>query len=119
MARRKRTSPSIERARTRAAALESIDPALDLGNGLTLASYKAKIEAADAKLASYNARLSELDGLLNTLQSAEEDLDEYSARMLAGVGVKYGKDSDQYEQAGGTRTSERRSPRRKTTAPAT
>ncbi|HRQ37711.1 MAG TPA: hypothetical protein PLD25_07335 [Chloroflexota bacterium] len=26
--------------------------------------------------------------------------------MLAGVGVAYGKDSSQYEQAGGTRTSE-------------
>ena len=33
--------------------------------------------------------------------------------MLAAVGVKYGKDSTEYEQAGGTRTSERKSPSRK------
>lgn len=38
--------------------------------------------------------------------------------MLAGVGVKYGKNSDEYEQAGGTRTDERKSPRR-SRAPAT
>jgi hypothetical protein len=33
--------------------------------------------------------------------------------MLAGVGSKYGKDSSEYEQAGGTRTSERKPPVRK------
>ena len=38
--------------------------------------------------------------------------------MLAGVGVKYGKDSSQYEMAGGTRTSEiKRSPRKKAASP--
>jgi hypothetical protein len=30
--------------------------------------------------------------------------------MLTGVGVKYGKDSNEYEKAGGVRTSERKSP---------
>jgi hypothetical protein len=33
--------------------------------------------------------------------------------MLAGVAAVYGKDSDQYEQAGGVRKSERKSPGRK------
>ena len=36
--------------------------------------------------------------------------------MLTGVGVKYGKDSNEYEKAGGVRTSERKKPvRTKTT----
>jgi hypothetical protein len=35
--------------------------------------------------------------------------------MLAAVGVKYGKDSNEYEEAGGTRKSERAAP---TPAPA-
>lgn len=118
MARRKRSSPSVDRAEPRAAALESIDPALDLGNTLTLAAYKAAITATNAKLSSYNTRLSEIDGILNDLETAETELDELSGRMLAGVGVKYGKNSDEYEKAGGTRTDERR-PIRRAAAPVT
>lgn len=92
----------------------SIDPALDLGNTLTSSSYKAAITAANAKLSVYNTRLSELDGILNELEAAEGELDELSARMLAGVGVKYGKNSAEYEKAGDTRTN----PSRRTPAPA-
>ncbi|MEN9575768.1 MAG: hypothetical protein RL514_3623 [Verrucomicrobiota bacterium] len=112
MARRKRNSPSIAGAQMRAASLKSIDAALDLGNGLTLAAYQAATDAADAHLTTYNTKLSELDGLLNNLEADEAGLDELSTRMLAGVGVKYGKDSDEYEQAGGTRTSDRKKSKR-------
>lgn len=41
-----------------------------------------------------------------------------SERMLAGVAARYGKDSSQYEQAGGVRKSERKRPTRKTKTPA-
>ena len=112
MARRKRTSDSIARAETRAAGLNSIDPKLDLGNGLTLDGYRKTIADAKSALEKYNTALSELDSLQNAVQSSEVDLDELSARMLAAVGVKFGKDSDEYEQAGGTRSSERKSPQR-------
>lgn len=74
MARRKRSSKTIDSAETRAAALESIDVALDLGNSLTLEAYKTAITAANTKLSTYNTRLSELDGLLNELQAAERSL---------------------------------------------
>lgn len=116
MARRKRTSPALDRASTRSDALESIDANLDLGNDLTLAAYKAAIEALDDRLSDYNTKLSELDGLLNQLEQAEVAMDELSTRMLAGVGVKYGKNSTEYEKAGGTRTSERKTPARKKAA---
>ena len=62
---------------------------------------------------TYNTKLSELDSLLNEIETDEGALDELSTRMLAAVGVKYGKDSDEYEQAGGTKTSDRKSPARK------
>lgn len=113
MARRKRSSPAVDSAETRAAALESIDPGLDLGNGLTLAAYKASITATNAKLAAYNTRLSELDGILNELDADEKSLRELSSRMLAGVGVKFGKNSFEYEKAGGIRTDERKSSMRR------
>ena len=120
MSRRKRSSDSITHAETRASGLTAIDAALDLGNGLTLVAYKQAITDTKSALDTYNSKLSELDSLLNGVEHKEADLDEKSARMLAAVGVKYGKDSDEYEQAGGTRSSERKSPERKskTLAPA-
>ena len=122
MARSKRTSPAADKATTRAASLASISPTLDLGNGATLASYQAAIADIAApetgKLAVYNAALSTLDGKLNELEAAEKALNTLSEKMLSAVGVKYGKDSDEYEQAGGTRTSERAPAKKKTAPPA-
>ncbi len=113
MARLKRTSSSVAFAENRINSLASIDAALDLGNNLTLAAYEAKKEAVKEKNDTYNTQLSELDGLLNKTESEEDELDELSTRMLAAVGVKYGKDSDEYEKAGGTKTSDRKlTPRR-------
>ena len=113
MARQKRNSTSVTFAQDRINSLASIDGKLDLGNSLTLAAYEAKKEAVKKKNDTYNTKLSELDGLLNEIETDEGALDELSTRMLAAVGVKYGKDSDEYEQAGGTKTSDRKSPARK------
>ncbi len=110
MARQKRTSASVKFAEDRATALASIDQALDLGNGLTLADYKTKTGALKTKNDEYNTDLSTLDGKLNDIEADERKLDDLSARMLAGVGVKFGKDSSEYEKAGGLRTSERKAP---------
>ena len=86
-------------------------------NGLKVADYKAKITAVKIKNDQYNSDLSDLDAALNAIQADEKALDDLSVRMLAGVGSKYGKDSTEYEQAGGTRTSERKAPVRKAKAP--
>ena len=54
----------------------------------------------------------QVDDALNLFGKAEDDLSVLSGRMLAGAGVKFGKDSSEYEKAGGTRTSEiKRAPR--------
>ncbi len=119
MARRKRTSASILAAKTRANGLKSIDPALDLGGNLTLAAFEAAIQGVEDQLDGYNEKLSALDAQLNALETAEASLDELSSRMLAATGVKFGKDSSQYEQAGGTRSSERKAAIRKSKTSAT
>jgi hypothetical protein len=119
MARQKRKSAAVDFAENRANALNSIDAALDLGNGLTLADYKTKTAALKEKNDKYNSDLSLLDESLNVIQADERALDDLSTRMLAGVGTKYGKDSNEYEKAGGTRTSERKPPLRKKNKPAT
>ncbi len=113
MARLKSSSTVIEKAQTRLASLSSIDPALDLGSGLTLAAYRAAIQDAQAKLEAYNNLLSQADEALNTLNAAEKELRSLSERMLAGAAARFGKDSDEYEMAGGVRKSERKRPVRK------
>ena len=117
MSRQKRFSDSIEKAAQRLNALRSIDPALDLGGGLTLASFETRIDEARGTLDDYNGLLSQVDAAYNQFTAAEQGVAEYSQRMLSGIAARYGKDSDEYEQAGGTRTSERRKfTRKKATA---
>jgi hypothetical protein len=108
MARQKRLSDSIEKAAQRLNALRSIDPALDLGGGLTLASFETQINEARTALDHYNGLLTQVDAAYNQFTAAEQLVAERSQRMLSGIAARYGKDSDEYEQAGGTRTSERK-----------
>jgi thiamine pyrophosphate-dependent acetolactate synthase large subunit-like protein len=44
------------------------------------------------------------------------DHDKLGSDRLTAVGLKYDKDSNEYEKAGGTRTSERKAPVRKAKA---
>jgi hypothetical protein len=108
MARTKRTSAVSEAAKLRLAGLQSIDPLLDLGGGLTVASFKADIEDVDGELNTYNTMLSDVDQVSNRLETKEDKLNDKSTRLLAAVGAHFGKNSDEYEKAGGTRTSERK-----------
>ena len=112
--KKKVSSPVIEASQARLTALSSIDKALDLGNGLTVAKYQAAIQDVQAKLAAYNTSLAQADEDANNLLAAEKELKALSGRMLAGVSAKYGKDSNEYEKAGGTRASEiKYAPRKK------
>ena len=106
MARQKKTSAVIEKAELRIASLKSIGNTLDFNGGLTVANYEAKVAEAKAMLEAYNTKLSELDGMLNAYQDKEQEVRSFSTRMLAAVAAAYGKESSEYEQAGGTRTSE-------------
>ena len=112
MAFKKSSSPVVESSRIRSAALGTIDPALDMGGDLTLAKYQAAIQDIQGRLDAYNAALSQADDAANNLRAGEKELRELSERMLAGVGARYGKDSSQYEKAGGTRKSEIKRPAR-------
>ena len=113
MSHRKRSSKLLDKANRRVAALRSINPKLDLGSGVTLEVYEASIEKVRTDLDAYNMVLSEVDAANNALIEAEKSLADLSERMLAGVATKYGKDSDEYEKAGGVRKSERKRAARK------
>lgn len=110
----------LEKAQARAASIKSIDGALDLGGGLTLAAFNTAITNTNTStaLGDYNQALAAADDKSNAFVTAETTLKDMSERMLAGVGARFGKNSSQYEQAGGVRKSERKSPTRKTKPPA-
>jgi len=102
----------LEKARTRVAAVKSIDPALDLGNGITVDNYELEANNLSANLAAYNTALSTVDDLYNTCIAQINVLRDWNERVLAGVATKYGKNSSQYEMAGGVKKSERKKPKR-------
>ena len=118
MVRRKRNSTTLETARQRLAGLKSINPKPNFGPTLDLDQYEQEINDYSAKLDKYNETLTLLDNLQNDLEPAETNLREKNKRMLAATGALYGPNSNEYETAGGTRSSERKRPTKKT-APTT
>ncbi|MBD2726352.1 hypothetical protein H6G96_08435 [Nostoc sp. FACHB-892] len=108
MARRKRTSVVLERAVRRAASINSIDPSLDLGNGLTLPAFLTLIETMRSKENAYNSALSSLDKLYREMLETEDKLGDMTEHMLMAVGTRYGKSSVEYGMAGGVPKSQRR-----------
>ena len=116
MASRKRSSQILEKAQRRLCGVRAIDGNCDLGHGLTAQGYAQVIEALRSKVNAYNTSLSTADGLRCELEEAEKMLSKYSERMLLGVAIKYGKDSDEYEAAGGVRKSNRKRSVRKAAA---
>ena len=113
MARRKRSSKALEKADRRIASLRSISPDLNLGNGLTVDAYTNLITDMRDRLAAYNTVLSTVDKTYNDMLLIEQKLGDYSELLLLGVATKFGKNSDEYEMAGGVKKSDRKRSTRK------
>jgi hypothetical protein len=113
MARRKRSSKALEKADRRIASLRSISPDLNLGNGLTVDVYTTLITDMRDRLAAYNTVLSTVDKTYNDMLLIEQKLGDYSELLLLGVATKFGKNSDEYEMAGGVKKSDRKRSTRK------
>ncbi|WP_026082345.1 hypothetical protein [Mastigocladopsis repens] len=108
MARRKRSSQMLEKAARRAASINSIDPNLDLGNGLTLPAFSTLIETMRTRENAYNSALSQLDKLYREMLQTERELGDMAEHMLLGVATRYGKSSVEYGMAGGVPKNQRR-----------
>ncbi|WP_035139294.1 hypothetical protein [Fischerella sp. PCC 9605] len=111
MAQRKRNSSALTKAERRIEGLQTINPDLDFGNGLSIATYNTMVNELREKLAAYNQARTMVDKTHNALVDAERALNNYSEHMLLSVASRYGKNSDEYEMAGGTRKSDRRKAR--------
>ena len=113
MARRKLVRVrDLDKGRTRLAGMKSIDPALDLGNDLTVANYQSEVQKTDDAVGLYNTTLSTIDDLYNAALAQIDTLKDWNERMLNGVASKFGTNGSQYEMAGGVRKSERKKPKK-------
>lgn len=116
--RPKKSSRAYSKASKRFAGLKSIDPVLDLGNGLTIAALEQQLLDFQNALNDYNAELSIVDAKTQRIRLAEKQLNESSERWLAAVISRYGKDSEEYQKAGGVRKSLRKRVAKKAALPA-
>ncbi|MGF1935828.1 MAG: hypothetical protein RM347_015815 [Nostoc sp. ChiQUE02] len=107
MSRRKRTSRVLEKAELRSTGLKVIDSNMDFGNNCDLQNLNKSIEQLRTMLDSYNTALAVIDSSKTKIDEMEKTLSNLTDKMLRGVAFKYGKDSSEYEMAGGVRDSER------------
>lgn len=110
MPRKKRGSKVYEKALQRMAALKSINSNFDFGNGVNAVSYQQAIDDFKISLDDYNFILSAADEKQSVLDNREDFLNDMNERTLSGAASQYGRDSIEYDQAGGTRTRERKKP---------
>jgi hypothetical protein len=118
MPQKKKVSPTIAKAKVRISGMKTIDPMLDFGNGMNITAYEAAIQDAEQRIEAYNMAIATVSQLQSSVAEAEAMLAELSERMLSTIAGRYGKKSDQYEMAGGTKRSARRRVAKKKTEPA-
>jgi len=107
MYRRKTTSPILAKAELRSSGLKAIDPNIDFGESRNLENMAQIMQQLRAKIDAYNTALAVINSSKTEIKELEKTLSDLSEKMLIGVAFKYGKDSREYEMAGGVRKSDR------------
>src|SRR2546423_4491815 len=85
------------------------NPTFTLGE-ITLLILQGKISSLRQKRDQVETLRTQLSALTNELQEQTVEMANVTTRARSGFRAVYGPDSSQYEQAGGTRTSERKRP---------
>ncbi|MBN3899545.1 MAG: hypothetical protein HWQ41_31045 [Nostoc sp. NOS(2021)] len=107
MSRQKRTSRVLEKAELRSAGLKAIDSNMDFGDNCGLKNLTQSIEQLRTMLDAYNIALAMIDSSKTKIDEMEKTLSNLTDKIVRGVAFKYGKNSSEYELAGGIRDSER------------
>ncbi|MEI6078582.1 MAG: hypothetical protein WCS94_23590 [Verrucomicrobiota bacterium] len=123
--KKREKSKAVDAAQTRLAAMKEIDKAqgevVNYGTvkePCTSATIDGQCKQIEADIEKYNGLLAQADELGNTIGQEEKDLNDAAARVLLGGQAKFGRDSSEVEQLGGTRTSERAKAKSKNSGPA-
>lgn len=88
------------------------NPTFSLGE-LTLTQLQAKIASLRAKRDHVQDLRTQLTAATNDTNTEGDDVNSLITRIRGGIRAVFGPDSNQYEQAGGTRQSERKRTTRK------
>ncbi|MBG1257929.1 hypothetical protein [Nostoc commune] len=107
MSRKKRTSRVLEKAQLRSAGLKSIVPNIKFDENYNLDKLIESTDQLRKTIDVYNTALSVVDSSKTEIEEMEKNLSQLSEKMLMVVAIKYGKDSREYEMAGGVRSSDR------------
>ena len=92
------------------------NPTFTLGE-ITLAGLQSKIASVRQKRDQIETLRTQLTALSNELSEQIAEMASINTRARSGFRAIYGPDSSQYEQAGGTRASERKRPKPRKSAP--
>jgi hypothetical protein len=103
-----RTSNILEKAQKRKLALQSIDPNLSISSGISVAEFSVSIDDTQAKVDRYNLAIATLTQLYSEMMASEKFLADHHERMLNGVSSQFGRNSTEYEMAGGRKRSGKR-----------
>jgi hypothetical protein len=104
----KQRSRVLEKASARLGAMRSLGTDINFGNGLTFTDFEESIDRTREALLAYNTAIATYSQAQLAFMELERNLADLAERMLTGVATQYGKQSHQYEMAGGTRKGARR-----------
>ena len=88
------------------------NPTFALGD-LTLEKFKAELDGLKGAREQLEEARRQVTSLTNSTNEKAEAVNAYVTRALSGVRAVFGPDSTQYEEAGGTRSSERKTAKTK------
>ena len=113
MSYKKRTSRILSKAKKRIAAVKTVSSNFQISQAITLSDFGEKVNKLTDQVDKYNGLLGEADELANQIDALELEVKDLNERLLLSVGSNYGKDSNEYEKAGGVRKSDRKKTVRK------
>jgi hypothetical protein len=98
----KTNSKVLEQVQLRLSALKSIDPDLDLGDGLTIRSVSELVQDTRSGIDAYNTEISSVEQKYKTLREQEGSIANLSDsntehRIVDGIAFKFGRKSDEYK----------------------
>lgn len=117
MARGKSVDSVLADARQILRVLEA-NPTFSLGD-ITREQFVSMITGLEQARDALQDLRTQLTGTVNAVNRRMDELNDRNVRVRSIVKGAFGGDSSEYEQVGGTRKSDRKSPKRKPTTPAT
>ena len=104
-------------ADTRMNGMKVIEAKIDFGGGASLAALGKKKGDLGTLLEQEAKIETELVAIRVQIKNVAAEVSDLNGRTLAGVKARYGGDSEQYKQVGGTRKSEKKRSRKTSVTP--